>query len=226
MTTTDGSKRPIAAEDLYELQLASSPSISPDARSVAYSVQRVDRAKEKKYSNLWLASTDSGPPRQFSHGDQSDTSPVWSRDSEHIAFLSDRQGDDQSQIFVVPVRGGESRPVTDMKGEFGYMEWSPDGKRIAFEFRAKSAEEIERESDDQKKELGIVHRRFTRIWFKADGVGYIPSERWHIWTLDVEGDQTTQLTSGDIYDEKRPVWSADGSEIVFASNRSNTTAAL
>lgn len=221
MTTTKSKKRLIAAEDLYELQLASSPMISPDGRSVVYSVQRVDRAKEKKYSNLWLASTDGGPPRQFTHGDQSDTSPAWSRDSEHIAFLSDRKGDDQSQIFVMPVQGGESRPVTDLKGEFGYMEWSPDGRRIAFEFQAKSEEEIERESDDQKKELGIVHRRFTRIWFKADGVGYIPSERWHIWTLDVESGHAAQLTSGDIYDEKRPVWSADGSEIVFASNRSD-----
>jgi dipeptidyl aminopeptidase/acylaminoacyl peptidase len=221
MTATNSDKRSITADDLYELQLASSPQISPDGRSVAYSVQRVDRANEKKYSNLWIASTGGDSPRQFTQGDQSDTGPIWSRDGENIAFLSDRQGDEQSQIFVMPARGGESRPVTDMKGEFGYMEWSPDGKQIAFDFRAKSQEEIERESDDKKKELGIVSRRFTRIWFKADGEGYIPSERWHIWILDVQSGKTSQITSDDRYDERRPVWSVDGAEIVFSSNRAD-----
>jgi Tol biopolymer transport system component len=103
----------------------------------------VDRAKEKKYSNLWIASAGTDSPRQFTQGDQSDTGPIWSRGGENIAFFSDRQRDEQSQIFVMPARGGESRPVTDMKGEFGYMERSPDGKQIAFEFRAKSQEEIE-----------------------------------------------------------------------------------
>ena len=219
MTNTDTNKRPITAEDLYDLQLASSPAIAPDGSSVAYSIQRVDRESEKKHSNIWIAPTDGGSPRQFTHGDQSDTGPAWSPDSGRIAFLSDRMGDDQSQIFLVSVQGGESRPATDLKGEFGHLEWSPDGKRIAFEFRAKDQEEIDREADDMKKELGIVHRRFTRIWYKADGAGYIPSERWHIWTLDVESGETTQLTTGDTWDERRPLWSADGSEIVFASNR-------
>jgi len=221
MTTKHDKKRPITAEDLYDLQLAANPSISPNGDTVAYSVQRVDKKPEKKYSNLWLTQTDGGEPLQFTHGDQSDTGPVWSHDSERIAFRSDRTGDDQSQIFVVPVHGGEARPVTEMKGDFGRMEWSRDGKRIAFEFREKSKEEIEREADDQKKELGIVHRRFTRIWYKADGEGFIPSERWHIWTLEVKSGKTTQLTFGETHNENNPMWSADGSEIVFESNRSN-----
>jgi hypothetical protein len=57
-----------------------------------------------------------------------------------------------------------------------------DGKRIALEFREKCEEEIERETDDHKKELRIAHRRFTLIWYKTHGEGFIPSERWHIWT--------------------------------------------
>ena len=122
MTTKHDKKRPVTAEDLYDLQLAANPSISPNGEIVAYSVQRGDKKTEKKYSNLWLTQTDGGEPLQFTHGDQSDTGPVWSHDSERIAFRSDRTGDDQSQIFVVPVLGGEARPVTEMKGDFGRME--------------------------------------------------------------------------------------------------------
>ena len=182
MTTKHDKKRPITAEDLYDLQFAANPSISPNGYTVAYSVQRVAKKTRKKYSNLGLAQTEGGEPLQFTHCDRSDTGPVWSHDNERIAFRSDRIGHDQSQIFVVPGQGGESRPVTEMKGDFGQMEWYGDGKRIAFKFREKSEEEIERETDDHKKELRIAHRRFKRICYKTHGEGFIPSERWHIWT--------------------------------------------
>ena len=55
MTTQHEKKRPITAEDLYDLQLAAKPSISPNGDTVAYSVQRVDKKTEKKYSNLTIS---------------------------------------------------------------------------------------------------------------------------------------------------------------------------
>ena len=47
MTTKHDKKRPVTAEDLYDLQLAANPSISPNGETVAYSVQRVDKKTEK-----------------------------------------------------------------------------------------------------------------------------------------------------------------------------------
>lgn len=70
-------KRRITAEDLYRLQEISGCEISPDGRHVAYSVRRVDRKTEKKFANLWTAPVRRRAPRQFTYGDQSDTSPRW-----------------------------------------------------------------------------------------------------------------------------------------------------
>ena len=71
-------KRSITAEDLYSLQKLSDVQISPDGGHIVYRLQRVDRKTEKKYGNLWIVPSGGGEPRQFTYGDQSDSSPRWS----------------------------------------------------------------------------------------------------------------------------------------------------
>jgi len=80
-------RRTITAEDLYQLNPVSDVRIAPDGQNVVYTVQRVDRKTEKKYSNLWMISTLRGEAHQFTTGDQHDTCGSWSPDGSLIAFL-------------------------------------------------------------------------------------------------------------------------------------------
>jgi len=213
-------KRRITAEDLYRFQLISDCRISPDGHHVVFCIQRVDKKTEKKYSNLWIVPTDGRRTRQFTYGDQSDSQPQWSPDGGEIAFISNRDDEKQPQIYIIPFQGGEARQLTNLKGSFGEYEWSPDGKRLVCMFRKKDQEEIEREKDEQKKKLGVISRHITRVFFKEDAKGFLPKERWHIWTIDARTGKGKQLTDSKVYDEWSPRWSPDGKTIVFCSNRS------
>lgn len=217
MTTNE--KRRITAEDLYRVQLIQDPQISPDGKHTAYVLQWVKREGEKKFTNIWIAPTGGGKPRQYTQGEHNDSSPRWSTDGETIAFISNRDDEKQAQIYLLPFGGGEAQRLTELKGSIGSMSWSPDSKRLLLQFREKSAEALQREEDEAKKKLGIVARRITRVDFRSDGAGFLPDEHWHIWTVEVDGGEAKQLTSSE-YDEFSPRWSPDGKRIAFVSNRS------
>lgn len=100
--------RRTTAEDLYRFQLVSDPQISPDGQHVAFCVQTVEQATEKKYTHLWVAGTSGEePPRQFTYGKQVDSRPRWSPDGRTIAFTSNRANEEQAQIYLLPFHGGE-----------------------------------------------------------------------------------------------------------------------
>ncbi len=211
----------ISAEDLYEMQTLSEVRISPDGRSVVFPVQRIDRKTEKKYSNLWLARPDTGECGSFTWGDQRDTMPRWSPDGEEIVFLSNRGDKDRPpQLYRIPLNGGEARPLGAIPGEIGDIAWAPDGSHIALSVRKFDPEQVERWEDEQKKKLGVVARHYDRLFYKLDGYGYLPKERWHLWIIDTRTGEATQVTDHPVFDEQQPDWTPDSTSVVFVSNRS------
>ncbi len=214
-------KKCVSAELLYEFRPISGCNIAPDGKRVVFSVQRVERKSEAKYSNLWMAETGrANSAEQYTFGDHNDHSPVWSPDGRWIAFLSNR-GDQTkpAQIYLIPTHGGEARPLTYIEGQISDLSWSPDGGRLLCAVCKTDPIAVDRRDDPAKQKLGVVERHITRIHYKYDGVGFLPDERWHIWTIDVKRKKATQLTDGVICHEHAPIWSPDGKQIAFLSNR-------
>ena len=214
-------KKVTKAEDLYKFQVINGLRISPDGKFLIYQQTRVDSKTEKKYTNLWVIGTERGGVRQFTFGNQSDTLPRWSPDSSQIAFLSNRENKDKPpQIYLISIHGGEAQRLTEIEGVVSDFAWSPDGRRLVCSLQKTDPEQLEREKDEQKKKLGVVSRRYERVFYKLDGSGYLPRERTHIWVVDTRTGKGRQLTDHTVYDEQSPTWSPDGKWIAFTSNRS------
>jgi len=213
-------KNVITAEDLYRLELIDEVRLTPDGGKVFFTKKRVDRKTEKKYSNLWSVPTDGLSARAFTQGDQSDFMPRTSPLGTEIAFLSNRgDKEKQPQIYLIPIDGGEARQLSRIDGEINSMEWAPDGKTLLCAVRKFDPEELERQRDEHKKKLGVVSRRYDRLFYKLDGYGYLAHERTHLWRVDSRTGKAVQLTDHAVYDEAQPSWTPDGKWIVFSSNR-------
>ncbi|HZC75355.1 MAG TPA: S9 family peptidase, partial [Gaiellaceae bacterium] len=203
-------------EDVFALTSVGDPRLAPDGRHVAYVVNRIDRDENGYRSNIWLAALDgSGEPRQLTSGGRSDSSPRWSPDGHWLAFVSNRDGEDEKahgELYILPADGGEPRRLTHGEEGVESIAWSPDSARIAFSRRVRDAAY---EEDDERRRSP---RRFTRVFYKLDGVGWIGDRRKHLFVVGVEGGDERQLTDGDCENEE-PAWSPDGLRLVFTSMR-------
>ncbi len=202
-------------EDVYELTGATDPRLRPGGEDVAYVVWSIDKDANEYHQSIWLAKTDgSEPPRRFTTG-KKDSQPRWSPDGTKLAFVSKRSDDEKAaaQLYVIPAGGGEPVCLTDLKESPGEVAWSPDGSQLVFSARVR--DEAYEEEDDKKR----APRRFTRLLFKLDSVGWTGDRRTHLFVVPADGSaEAKQITDGD-YEDSSPTWTPDGKSIAFSSAR-------
>ena len=199
-------------KDLYRLQTISDPQVSPDGKWISYSLSSVDTTKDKRNSDLWMVSWDGKESVQLTNSPDAESRARFSPDGKYITFVSARQGATKGQIWLMDRRGGEAKKLTDLKTDLEEYAWSPDGKKMAFALRDPDY------ADSAKTKVRKPYV-LDRYQFKADVRGYLEKSPVHLYLFDVATKKLDTLTTG-IFDETSPVWSPDGSQLAFVSNRS------
>jgi dipeptidyl aminopeptidase/acylaminoacyl peptidase len=116
-----------------------------DARVITRAVYRMNGPgylDPKHHSHIWTlavpqSTDDKVVPKQLTTGEFDENDPTWSNDGKRIFFTSTRIAEPYydpqiSELYAVPVAGGEIAKVTGIQGVIQDYAESPDGKWIAF----------------------------------------------------------------------------------------------
>ncbi len=126
-------KEKILVTDMTKLKTVVNVAISPDGKRAIYALRTNESNETDKLdfdyrSHLWL--TDFQGVKQLTRGMESVGGASWSADSKQITFARNVKG--KSQIFIMPLDGGEAIQLTDLKYGANNPQYSPDGSKILF----------------------------------------------------------------------------------------------
>ena len=201
--------------DVFELEWAQNPEISPNGSTIVYQRRGMDIMNDRKTSRLWLMDSNGANHTKLTNNDVNESSPQWSPDGTRIAFTCST--DTGSEIFVYWLKTGKTARLTQLEKSPGALHWSPNGKQIAFTMTVpKSAVSMVKPPKKPEGAKWAKHPRVTnRLKYEADGSGYIKPGFRHLFIIAAEGGTARQISKGD-FNFGAPQWSKDGKAIYFS----------
>lgn len=215
-----GPTRAFTGADLFDLEVATDPQISPDGSQIVYARESNDIMTDRSRKTLWLVDVRTGVQTPLVAGSGSHMSPRWSADGKRLAYVSTAEGTNP-QLFVRWMATGATARITGLPDSPSAISWSPDGQRIAYTLTVPGtaatlgSAPARPEGAKWADPLEVI----DKVTYRADGGGYLKPGFDHIFVVDADGGAPRQLTFGD-HDDSGPLsWTPDGRRILFSAVR-------
>jgi dipeptidyl aminopeptidase/acylaminoacyl peptidase len=187
--------RSLSAEVLWEMKRIGSPVISPDGHWVVAPVTRYTVGDDKSHTDLWLFATDGSVERQLTMSGFADGQPVFSPDGSKLAFVSRRDSDDASQIYLLPLKEpGEAIRLTEIPTGVSAPKWA--GNYIYFITRVWPGKSWEEMSEQIKtdRDSGMSVYTWNAMPY-AHWDSWIDEERQaHLYRIPADGVDVEPVT--------------------------------
>jgi len=215
--------RPFTARDLHEFERLSDLRAAPDGRSVVFTVRRTDFDQNKGVNDLWLVNVDGSGSRRLTTHPSGSHHPRWAPDGRSLFFLSARS--ETSQVWRLPLDGGEAEQVTRLPLDVSAFAVSPDGRTLALSlevFPSATPSETHQQLEEQKKRKA-TGQTFDQLFFRHWDT-WKDGRRAHLFAFPLAGGEPIDLMRGLHADcPSKPFGGAeeftftpDGSAVVFA----------
>lgn len=199
----------LSPAELLSLERSSLNQLSPDGTEIIYTVYTPRGPNEKpgsmhrKYYRMGLNNNETSP---LFENDFEGGSPQYSPDGSYIAFTH-KPEEGKTQVWAMPVAGGDMVQLTDADNGVISYKWQPDGKGLAY---------LSREPDTEK-EKELKERGYGFIFYEEN----LKNNRlFHLSFDDNLGTtEERQLLKGThVWDFE---FSNDGKFLAFSSSEKN-----
>ena len=194
------SKRPLELADMFRIQRVSDPAVSPDGKSVAYTLTTPNLAANKTSTDIWIISAEGGTAKQLTTHPAHDRHPVWSPNGQWIAFESTRSG--ESQIWLMKQDGSGQKQFTTISTQASTPLWSPDGKLIAFvsdvypEYSNRPfvlSDSLNKKKIADAEKSNVKAKILTQLFYKNWDT-WLDGKRQHVFVQEVEAGDAFDVT--------------------------------
>ena len=218
--------RPFTITDLLKVRRVGDPQLSPDGRTIAYTVTDIDMVANRGIPQIYLVPVAGGEPKLLPSGLRT-SSPRWSPDGKRIAYTSG------GQIWTIDVASGETKKITNLSTGASDPVWSPDGKMIAFVsdvYPDCTTDDCNKKRDQQAEESKVKAKTIDRLLYRHWNA-WKDNKRTHIFVVSLDNGDARDLTPGD-YDSPpfslggptNYAFSPDSTKLAFVSNRDKVEA--
>lgn len=212
----------LTPERLLEMARVGDASLSPDGKSVVYSVSFPSIQENKSQTELFRVGLDGQGRTQLTKTTVGEYSPRWMK-SGRISYLSTESG--AMQLWSMAADGSDRRQLTNIEGGISSYIISPDESRVLYVKEIKFGKSTADLYPDLPKATGrVINDLMYKHW--DEWVETIP----HIFFADLGNSPITSgkdILEGEPYEAPMkpfsPIedvaWSPDGKNIAYASRK-------
>ena len=164
--------RKLEPVDLFRFEWITNVVITSSGRFCAYNVKKVNPSSDGYSYSVCVKDFDRGTLTPYTQGIFEDK--VAAINEQDVLILSKRGKDKDHQLYMLPIAGGEAKPLLKIKGGVQSARFSPDGRYVAAMVKLKEGENIEfedRYAAEANPKTPLEPYEVKRLHYKQDGVG-------------------------------------------------------
>lgn len=130
MTDAEKQARLLTPEVMLKMRRIGETALSPDGKTLIYSLGVQDIEKNGSYSNLYAINTDTKVTTELTSGTKKNFSPQWSSDGKTIYYISTDSG--SAQLWKMDAEGKNNIQISNIEDGIGGYSVAPKGDKMFY----------------------------------------------------------------------------------------------